>query len=207
MLFSPGIRKIILLGVFLAFFQQWCGINVIFNYAEEIFTSAGFSISDTLFNIVLTGSVNLVFTFVAIRTVDKWGRKRLMLIGASGLGLIYIFLGACYHFNLSGVVVLSLVVMAIACYAMTLAPITWVILAEIFPNKVRGTAMSVATFSLWVACFILTYTFPFLNKSLNASGSFWLYSLICITGFFILLKKLPETKNKSLEELEREMVG
>ena len=145
MLISPGIRKILLLGIFLAFFQQWCGINVIFNYAEEVFTSAGFTITDTLFNIVLTGSVNLIFTFVAIRTVDRWGRRKLMLLGAFGLGIIYIFLGACYYLNLSGIVVLTLVIMAIACYAMTLAPITWVILSEIFPNRVRGTAMSVST--------------------------------------------------------------
>ncbi len=204
-LLSPQLRNIMILGVFLAVFQQWCGINVIFNYAEEIFTTAGFSIGDMLFNIVLTGSVTLVFTFVAIRIVDQWGRRKLMLLGAGGLGFIYIVLGTSYYFQFGGFVILALVILAIACYSMTLAPITWVILSEIFPNRVRGAAMSVATFALWSACFVLTYSFPWLNATLLASGTFWLYSAICLAGFVFLYNKLPETKAKSLEEIEREL--
>jgi SP family sugar porter-like MFS transporter len=207
MLLSPPLRKIMLLGIFLAVFQQWCGINVIFNYAEEIFTSAGFSIGDMLFNIVLTGSVNLVFTFVAIRMVDRWGRRNLMLLGAAGLGIIYIVLGTSYYFSISGFFILILVIMAIGCYAMTLAPVTWVILSEIFPNKVRGTAMSVATFALWSACFLLTYSFPILNHLFKASGTFWVYSAICLGGFVFLFRNLPETKGKSLEEIEITLTG
>ena len=128
-----------------------------------------------------------------------------MLLGFGGLAVIYVVLGTSYFFSLSGWAILFLVVLAIACYAMTLAPVTWVILSEIFPNRVRGTAMSVATFALWSACFVLTYTFPILNNALNASGTFWLYSAICLFGFIYLFKKLPETKGKSLEEIEKEL--
>jgi SP family sugar porter-like MFS transporter len=98
------------------------------------------------------------------------------------------------------------VVTAIGCYAMSLAPVTWVILSEIFPNKIRGAAMSVATIALWSACFLLTYTFPLFNSWLNAFGTFWLYGTICISGFIFIYKRLPETKGKSLEELELELV-
>jgi MFS transporter, SP family, arabinose:H+ symporter len=205
-LMNPGLRRILLIGIFLAVFQQWSGINVIFNYAEEIFTSAGFTISDMLFNVVLTGVVNLIFTFIAIGLVDRLGRKKLMLTGAAGLSLIYIFLGIFYQLQLQGVIVLLLVVSAIALYAMTLAPVTWVIISEIFPNRIRGVAMSIATFSLWTACFILTYTFPWLNKLLNTGGTFWLYGGICLAGFFLIRKWLPETKGKSLEDIENEMI-
>jgi SP family sugar porter-like MFS transporter len=201
---EPGIKRLLILGIVLAIFQQWCGINVIFNYAQEIFSNAGYSVSDTLFNIVITGSVNLVFTFVGMFAVDKLGRKALMLIGAGGLACIYAVIGIMYFTGLQGLPLLIMVVAAIACYAMTLAPVTWVILSEIFPNRIRGLAMSVATFALWSACFILTYTFPLLNQLLKASGTFWLYGLICVLGFWFIFKKLPETKGKSLEEIEHE---
>ena len=199
---TKKIRPVLLLGIVLAIFQQWCGINVIFNYAEEVFTSAGYSVSDMLLNIVVTGSVNLIFTLVAMRMIDSWGRRKLMLLGFSGLGVIYLFLGGSYFWSFQGVVILVLVVLAIAVYALTLAPVTWVVLSEIFPNRVRGAAMAIATTALWVASFILTYTFPILNKTLNASGTFWLYAVISIAGFLFILKKLPETKGKSLEEIE-----
>ena len=204
---QPGTFKIIVLGVVLAVFQQWCGINVIFNYAQEIFASAGYSVSDTLFNIVITGSVNLIFTFVGMFTVDRVGRKALMLLGAGGLAMIYVITGALYFFQIQGLPLLIMVVIAIACYAMSLAPVTWVVLSEIFPNRIRGVAMSIATFALWAACFVLTYTFPLLNKILDASGTFWLYGIICVFGFWYILKKLPETKGKSLEEIEHELTN
>jgi len=155
-----------------------------------------------LFNIVITGSVNLIFTFIAIRAVDSWGRRKLMLLGAAGLALIYLLLGASYYFELKGIAILVLVMAAIATFAMTLGPVTWVVLSEIFPNSVRGTAMAIATTALWVGCFLLTYTFPILNRLLSASGTFWLYTFICMAGFVYILKKLPETKGKSLEEIE-----
>ncbi|WP_317133613.1 sugar porter family MFS transporter [Flavobacterium sp. GSA192] len=205
-LFNPKFRDVLLIGIVVAVFQQWCGINTVFNYAEEIFTAAGYGVSDTLFNIVITGTVNLVFTLVAMFTVDKWGRKKLMVLGASGLAITYLLLGSAFYFELKGVAVLSLVVVAIAIYAMSLAPITWVILSEIFPNRVRGAAMALATFALWIACFILTYTFPLLNESLGAAGTFWVYAGICVLGFLFILVKLPETKGKTLEEIESELV-
>jgi MFS transporter, SP family, arabinose:H+ symporter len=203
---QSGISKLLILGIVLAVFQQWCGINVIFNYAQEIFASAGYSVSDILFNIVITGCVNLIFTFVGMFTVDKLGRKALMLLGAGGLAGIYAIIGTMYFFHLQGLPLLIMVVAAIACYAMSLAPVTWVILSEIFPNRMRGTAMAMATFSLWAACFILTYTFPLLNQLLKASGTFWLYGCICLLGFLFIMKRLPETKGKSLEEIEHELI-
>ena len=201
---SKEFRYVLVIGIVLAVFQQWSGINTVFNYADEIFTAAGYGVSDMLFNIVITGSVNLVFTMVAMFTVDKWGRKKLMLLGASGLALTYILLGSAFYFELKGIAVLSLVVIGIGVYAMSLAPVTWVLLSEIFPNKIRGAAMALATFALWVACLVLTYTFPLLNASLGASGTFWTYALICLAGFVFIFLKVPETKGKSLEEIEKE---
>jgi SP family sugar porter-like MFS transporter len=205
-LFEPRLLKIVGLGVFLAVFQQWCGINVIFNYAQEVFQAAGYRVGDILLNIVITGVVNLAFTFVAIFTVDRFGRRGLMLIGAAGLAGIYAVLGAGYYLQSTGVHMLVLVVTAIACYAMSLAPVTWVVISEIFPNRIRGAAMSVAVFSLWVGCTALTFTFPHLKRGLGAHGAFWLYGAICVLGFLVILLKLPETKGKSLEQIERELV-
>jgi len=203
---EPKLLRIVALAVFLAVLQQWCGINVIFNYAQEVFAAAGYGVSDILFNIVVTGIVNLLFTFVAIYTVDRFGRRILMLIGAGGLAGIYAILGTGYYFKSTGVHMLVLVVSAIACYAMSLAPITWVVISEIFPNRIRGAAMSVAVFSLWIGCTALTLTFPYLKGGLGAHGAFWLYGVICVVGFVVIFMKLPETKGKSLEDIEREVV-
>lgn len=205
-LFSKPYRKVLLIGVVIAFFQQWCGTNVIFNYAQEIFQSAGYAIGDVLFNIVVTGIANVLFTFVAIHTVDKWGRKALMKLGAGGLCGIYLILGICYFFQITGVFMIVLVVAAIACYAMTLGPVTWVLLAEIFPNRVRAVAVATSTFALWVGSATLTYTFPLLNVALGSYGTFWIYSAVCLAGFIFVCVNLPETKGKSLEELEKEMI-
>ena len=203
-LFEGRMPKILLIGVVIAAFQQWCGINVIFNYAQEIFAAAGYGVSDILFNIVVTGITNVIFTFVGMYAVDRLGRRALLLFGAAGLTCIYAVLGTCYYFQITGVAVLCLVVMAIACYAMTLAPVVWVVISEIFPNRIRGMAMAVATFSLWTACFVLTYTFPLLNRGLGAYGTFWLYGVISVIGFIFIRTMLPETKGKSLEEIEKE---
>jgi SP family sugar porter-like MFS transporter len=204
-LLEPRLLKIVGLGVFLAVFQQWCGINVIFNYAQEVFRAAGYGVSGIMFNIMVTGIVNLAFTFVAILTVDRLGRRPLMLFGAAGLTGIYLILGTSYFFKSTGVHMLVLVVTAIACYAMSLAPITWVVISEIFPNRIRGGAMSVAVFSLWVGCTVLTFTFPFLNRQLGAHGAFWLFAAVCVVGFVVIFLKLPETKGKSLEDIERQL--
>lgn len=206
LLFSKPYRLVLTIGIIIAVFQQWCGTNVIFNYAQEIFQSAGYDVDNTFINIVVTGIANLIFTFVAIYTVDRLGRRALMLIGAGGLAGIYAILGLCYYMEMSGVLMVALVVLAIACYAMSLGPVTWVLLSEIFPNRVRAVAVATGTFSLWVASCTLTYTFPFLNAGLGTSGTFWIYACICLAGFLFFLKKLPETKGKSLEELERELL-
>ncbi len=204
-LFRPPMRKILLVGVVMAVLQQWCGINVIFNYAQEIFMAAGYGVSDVLMNIVVTGATNVAFTVLAMCVVDRWGRKALTLFGAFGLTLIYAFMGAAYRFHVGGVMLLVIVVAAIACYAMTLATTMWVVISEIFPNRIRGVAMSACTFALWAACFVLTYTFPALNSGLGAARTFWLYGVICLSGGIFAWLRLPETKGKSLEEIEQEL--
>jgi len=205
-LLEPKLRKVLVLGVVLAVFQQWCGINSIFNYAEEIFKAAGYDISSVLKNIAWTGSVNLAFTFVALGVVDRGGRRPLMLFGSAALAAIYVLMGFCYHSHVQGLPVLLLVLAAIAAYAMSLAPVTWVVISEIFPNRIRGAAMSVAVSALWIACFLLTYTFPILNAKLGPAGTFWLYAAICVLGFLYIFAKLPETKGKTLEQIERDLV-
>lgn len=206
LLFSPKMRNVLIIGVVVAVFQQWSGTNVIFNYAQEIFQAAGYGISDVLMNIVVTGIANLVFTFVAIYTVDRLGRKTLMMIGSIGLAGIYMLLGLSYFFEFKGFVMIVFVVLAIGFYAMSLGPVTWVLLSEIFPNRVRGVAMAVCTACLWIASFLLTYTFPFLNSGLGTGGTFMLYAVICFCGFLFVLRRIPETKGKSLEKLEKELV-
>jgi SP family sugar porter-like MFS transporter len=168
--------------------------------------SAGYGISDVLMNIVVTGITNVVFTVIAMFVVDRWGRKKLALIGAFGLAAIYALMGMFYYMHFTGVLLLVIVVLAIACYAMTLATVMWVIISEIFPNRIRGIAMSVCTFALWAACFVLTYTFPILNSGLGAAWTFWLYGIICLVGGLFIVRTLPETKGKSLEELEKELI-
>ncbi len=201
----PSVRRVLVLGVVLAVFQQWCGINVIFNYAHEIFSAAGYAVSDVLMNIVVTGVTNVVFTLVAVYTVDRWGRRALMIAGAAALAVIYAILGTAYYFEVSGWAMLLLVVLAIAAYAMSLAPIVWVVLSEIFPARLRGAMMALSTFCLWAASFMLTYTFPLLNESLEASGTFWVYGAICLAGYLFIRARLPETRGKSLEEIEKEI--
>ena len=204
-LFSRRYARILVLGIFMAMFQQWCGTNVIFIYAQDVFAGAGYSVSEAFLNIVITGVANVVFTFVALGTIERWGRRALMLIGAGGLALIYLALGTCFHFGVTGPVMIVLTVAAIGCYAMTLAPVTWVLLSEIFPNRVRGVAMAVCTFALWVGSCTLTFAFPSMNARLGCSGSFWIYAAICFVGFVYLLRACPETKGKSLEALESQL--
>ena len=205
-LLQPKYSRMLLLGLIVAVFQQWCGTNVIFNYAQEIFTGAGFDVDGMFINIVITGIANVIFTLVALYVIERWGRRTLILIGAGGLGLIYLTLGTCYYMQVTGVMMVALVVAAISVYAMTLGPVTWTLLAEIFPNRIRGVAMGVCTFALWVGCCTLTFSFPSMNASLGSSGTFWAYSLICGSAFVYLWRNCPETKGKSLEELEKELV-
>ena len=200
-------HRVLLLGLVIAVFQQWCGTNVIFNYAQEIFVGAGFDVDGMFINIVITGIANVIFTVIALYTIEKWGRRTLILIGAGGLGLIYLTLGTCYFFEVKGVLMVALVVAAISVYAMTLGPVTWTLLAEIFPNRIRGIAMATCTFALWVGCCTLTFSFPSMNAALGSSGTFWIYSAICVSAFIFLFRQCPETKGKSLEQLEQELTA
>jgi sugar porter (SP) family MFS transporter len=201
------VTRVLGIGIFLAVLQQWSGINVIFNYAEEIYRAAGYGVSQTLFNIVITGAINLAFTLMALAFVDRLGRRWLMLAGCAGIALSHLLLGLAYAAGWKGVPVLVLTLATIACYAMSLAPVTWVLIAEIFPNRVRGAAVSVAVSALWIACFLLTFTFPVLNAALGSAGTFWLYSGICAVGFVFVWFRVPETKGRTLEQIEREYAG
>ncbi|MGK0270872.1 MAG: SP family xylose:H+ symportor-like MFS transporter [Cocleimonas sp.] len=201
------ISPLLIIGITLASFQQWCGINVIFNYAHEVFASAGFDIDDTLKSIVATGLINLIFTLLALPMVDKVGRRTLMIIGALGLAVIYLIIATMYYLGVEGFPLLFMVLCGIAVYASTLAPVTWVLLAEIFPNHLRGPAMAISTFALWVASFGLTFTFPFLIAAFGASGSFLFYSLICFAAFRFIYLFVPETKKLSLEQIEIKLSG
>jgi MFS family permease len=206
-LLEPRMLKILAVGVILAVLQQWCGINVIFYYAADLFRAAGYGVADALLIIVIIGSVNLAFTVAAIFSVDRFGRRILMLLGFAGLTVLHVLMGVSYYSGQSGAYTLVLALAAIGCYALSLAPVTWVVLSEIFPNRIRGAAMSVSVFSLWTACFILTFTFPLLNESLGTAQTFWIYAAVCVFGFFFVATRLPETKGKTLEELEKELVG
>ncbi len=202
LLFSGKIRKLLLIGIALAVLQQASGINVLFNYAEEVYRSAGYGVSDILFNIVVTGTINLIFTLVAMLFVDRFGRRPLMLLGCLGVGLSHIAVGFAYRSGTSGIWVLTLTLCAIACYAMSLAPVTWVLITEIFPNRVRASAVSISVAALWVASFVLTYTFPLLNQSLGTGGTFFAYGAICLVGAGFVFAAVPETKGRSLEQIE-----
>ena len=204
---STGMLGILGIGVFLAVLQQWSGINVIFNYAEEIYRDAGYDVNGTLFNIVITGTINLVFTLVALGFVDRLGRRALMMGGCAGIGVSHFLLGLAYHFGLKGLPVLICTLCTIACYAMSLAPVTWVLISEIFPNRIRGVAVSISVSALWIACFALTFTFPMLNRALGGAGTFWLYSAICFAGLVFVTLRVLETKGKTLEQIERDYAG
>ncbi|HEY9046847.1 MAG TPA: sugar porter family MFS transporter [Ohtaekwangia sp.] len=206
-LVKPGITFLVALGITIAIFQQISGANAIFFYAPIIFEKAGMNVKDQLFQQIMIGAINLIFTLVAMQLVDKLGRKKLMLGGASLMALWLFLVGLCYYFNLFQGYILTFFVLAfIATYATTLAPVTWVLISEIFPTRIRGIAVSVATCMLWVACFALAYGFPILIEWLDAPQTFFLFSGICLLYFFILLRYVPETKGKTLEQFETEII-
>ncbi len=205
--FSKAVRPALIIGIGLAVFQQLCGINVVFNYTSTIFESVGANLDRQLLETVLIGIVNLVFTILAMWQVDKLGRRPLMLIGSFTLALVYLALSTLLKIKAGPGWISLFVLMAIATYAASLAPVTWVLISEIFPNKIRGTASSLAIVSLWVAYFILVFTFPILASKLGTYGPFYLYAGICFVGFIFILTKVKETKGKTLEELEGVMAG
>jgi sugar porter (SP) family MFS transporter len=205
--FDPSVRPAVMVGIGLAVFQQFCGINVVFNYTSTIFESVGANLDRQLFETVSIGVVNLIFTLLAMRLVDKAGRRPLMLYGSIGLAVLYLALSILLQTQASAGWVSLVVLLAIATYATSLAPVTWVLISEIFPNKIRGIASSVAVVSLWAAYFVLVFTFPILAKQLGTYGPFYLYAVICFFGFLFVKSKVKETKGKTLEELEGVMMG
>lgn len=205
--FEKSVRPAVIVGITLAVFQQFCGINVVFNYTSTIFESVGANLNRQLFETVAIGIVNLVFTLIAMWQVDKLGRRPLMLGGALGLSVVYIVLAFLLQNHSSAGLVSIFVLLAISMYSVSLAPVTWVLISEIFPNKIRGLASSVAIVSLWGAYFILVFTFPILAKKLGAYGPFYLYAGICFLGFLFIKSKVTETKGQTLEELEHHLAG
>jgi SP family xylose:H+ symportor-like MFS transporter len=200
-LLLPTFRKILLVGIALAALQQWTGINILFNYAAEVYRSAGYGADDIFLNIVITGAINLVFTVLAMVLVDRLGRRLMMLAGCIGIGVSHLLCAWAYHAQWRGAVVLTLTLSAIACYALTLAPITWVLIAEIFPRRIRSQGVSTAVSALWIASFLLTYTFPILMQIEGTAGVFLTYGLICLAGFVFVAVFIPETKGRTLEQI------
>jgi MFS transporter, SP family, xylose:H+ symportor len=201
-LLRPGILRIVLIGIALAALQQWTGINTLFNYAAEVYRRAGYGTNDIFINIVITGIINLVFTILAMLLVDRIGRRPMMLFGCIGIGVSHLLCAFAYRANWPGSAVLALTLSAIACYALTLAPITWVLISEIFPNRVRSHGVSAAVSALWIASFILTYTFPILNSRFGTGNIFLGYGVICLLGFVLVLLFVPETRGRTLEQIE-----
>jgi SP family xylose:H+ symportor-like MFS transporter len=206
MVFEKAVRPAVVVGITLAVFQQFCGINVVFNYTSTIFESVGANLNRQLFETVAIGVVNLIFTLLAMWQVDKLGRRPLMLVGSLGLSVLYIVLAIALQNHFPAGLVSILVLLAISTYAISLAPVTWVLISEIFPNKIRGVASSVAIVSLWGAYFILVFTFPILAKKLGAYGPFYLYAGICFLGFLFVKARVKETKGQTLEELEDNLI-
>ena len=198
--FEKAVLPAVLIGIGLAVFQQLCGINVVFNYTSNIFQSVGASKDDQILQTVFIGGVNLICTLLAMGLVDKLGRKPLMLIGAGGLAVLYIIIAQLLASQSSSVG--NYLLAAIGIYALSLAPVTWVLISEIFPNKVRGAAISIAVLCLWAAYFILTFSFPVLAKWIGMHNTFYIYSVVCVIGFAFVWLKVKETKGKTLEELE-----
>lgn len=199
---------VIVIGVMLSVFQQFVGINVVLYYAPEIFRTLGESTDSALLQTIIIGAINLLFTLVAILTVDRFGRKKLMIIGAIGMAVSMISLGSVFYSQSMGILALVFMLTYIAGFAMSWGPVTWVLLSEIFPNSIRGV-MSLAVAAQWIANLIISWTFPVLNESTYLTEMFhhgfayWIYGLMGIVAAVFVWRFVPETKGKSLEEIEK----
>jgi len=203
-LLMPGFRRALFIAVVLAALQQITGINAILYYAPRIFENAGFARMSALGQSAIIGLVNLLFTFVAIALADRVGRKPLLLVAAGGMGFSLVLLGAAFRYQfLPASSLLFVIVLYIAFFASAMGPLVWVVMAEIFPNRVRGSAMAIATVVLWLSDFAVTLTFPVISDRMNESTAFWIYAVMCFIDFFFIWRVLPETKGRSLEEIER----
>lgn len=203
--FEKQVMPAVIVGIGLAMFQQFCGINVVFNFTTTIFESVGFSQEDQLKQTIFIGIINLLFTLLAMWQVEKMGRRALMLFGSAGLAVLYL-ISAVLLQQKSPAAAWTLLA-AIGTYAVSLAPVTWVLISEIFPTKIRGMAISVAVVALWFSYAILVFTFPILASKLGTYTPFYIYAVICLLGFWFIVKKVKETKGKSLEDLEDAFAG
>jgi len=204
---SAQYMPVIRMGVLIALFQQITGINSIIYYAPVILRQTGLSTSGSLFQTVGIGIINIIATLVAIAMVDKVGRKPLLLGGSFLMGVSLGVLSLCfYNHYFGGYVIIIALLMYVASFAATWGAVAWVYLAEIFPNRIRAIAMSVATTALWIGDFIVTYTFPIMNERLGIATAFLIYALACVVIFLFILNRVTETRNRSLEEIEKSFV-
>ena len=200
---KPGVRKALMIGIILCIFSQVTGINAIMYYAPEIFKATGDASSSALMQTVLVGVINVLFTLVAIKYVDKWGRRTLLLVGSSGMAVCLAIVGSAFYFGFAeGYLVLIAILAYISFFAISLGPLAFVVISEIFSNRNRGAAMSVCIFFLWTSVYLVSQTFPMLLASIGSAFTFWIYMVMAIVAFFFILKMIPETKGKSLEEIE-----
>jgi SP family arabinose:H+ symporter-like MFS transporter len=207
-LLAPKIKPLLFIGIILAVFQQITGINTIMYYAPKIFANVGQSNDSALLQTILIGGTNLLFTLVAMVLIDRFGRKMLILIGSSGMALMLAGLSALFFLKeTSGILVLVFILGYIAFFAASLGPALWVVAAELFPNRLRSKGMSVAIVSLWIACAIVTIAFPVMLEKLSGGTTFLIFALICVANLLYVIKFVPETKGKTLEELEKQFAG
>ncbi|MCO5946526.1 sugar porter family MFS transporter [Mucilaginibacter flavidus] len=202
-LFKPVYRKALLIGLLLPFMSQVCGINAVIYYGPKILEQAGFTLNNALGGQVTIGLVNVVFTFVAIFTIDKWGRRPLLFTGIGGAIIALFVIGALFALGItSGPWILIFIITFISCFAFSFGPVCWVVVGEIFPNAIRGKAMALATLSLWVGNFLVGQLTPLMLEGLGSSWTFWLFGLCCSPALWVTWKLIPETKGKSLEMIE-----
>lgn len=203
-LFKPGLRVALLVGVVLALFSQITGINAIIYYAPEIFKSVGFATDSAFTQTIFIGLVNTIFTFVALWLIDKAGRRTLLLWGVSGMVTCLLAVGICFHYNFSeGPWLLIFILGFIACFATSLGPIPWVIISEIFPTKIRGVAMSFCTVVLWIGVVLITQLTPILLQNMGGAFTFWVFMVNAIILLIFTYRMIPETKQRTLEEIEQ----
>lgn len=202
-LFRPGLRMAMLVGVFLALFSQITGINAIIYYAPEIFKSAGFGAESAFMQTVIIGVVNTLFTFLAIWLIDKAGRRVLLLWGVSGMIVCLLAVGLCYHYHFGGVWLLICILGYIASFASSLGAVPWVIISEIFPTRSRGVAMSFATVVLWIGVLLITQLTPVMLEKLGGAKTFLLFMVNAIILLLFTWKRIPETRRRTLEEIEK----
>jgi SP family arabinose:H+ symporter-like MFS transporter len=202
-LFTPVYRKALWIGLLLPFLSQVCGINAVIYYGPRILEQAGFTLNNALGGQVTIGLVNVVFTFVAIFTVDKWGRRPLLFVGIGGAVIALLIIGALFAFGItSGPWILIFILAFISCFAFSFGPVCWVVVGEIFPNAIRGKAMALATLSLWVGNFLVGQLTPVMLEGLGSSWTFWIFALCCSPAILLTWKLIPETKGRTLEDIE-----